>query len=295
MGTCRRVISVLFAGSPVGTLCAQILFLLATDSTVAPASRSALGISLSGLAAAGLIVGMIAFSLHIRGRKLALKRFHGLRLLASMVDELREDIKNIGPYGSTEDGTAKEIGERLKRFIIEALGVIDTSLFPSKKIEMTFMREAAGCLKIIAAYPKGKWHERKLTLGIDPPTGYAGVAYTDGRTVYLPSVGHDWGVRLTLARRAGQLPRRRRPILKDCWVGSDRMDYGSLVCAPAMTVANIDDFRFRSYGVLNIEHTARIFKNAFRVHDLYCACLAAGALGNAIEIAAARLGGGVES
>ena len=199
-----------------------------------------------------------------------------------MVDELRNDIR--GKH--TEDA----VTERLKRFISETLGVIDRALFPSRSVEITFMREVdSDRLKVAAVYPQDKQYDRDFYLEITGNEGYARLAYDEGRTVYLPSVQCDWGAQMTLARRPGALP-RLKAIHKDCWKESSRKDYRSLVCAPAMVVKGYSEFKFNSHGVLNLEHVRhRVFKNPFEAQDLYCACLAAGVLGNAIEISTSRL------
>jgi len=271
----------IFAGSPIGALCGQLLFLLLAG---APSGEFSAPTRLSLLVFAGLslLFGASAFCLYVNGRILSLRRLHGIRQLASMIDELRNDI--------IQKRTEEAVIERLKRFIGEALGVIDRALFPSKSVEMTFMRRVTrNRLKVVAVYPFDKNSDPSFYLDVDGSQGYARLAFFLGRTVYLPSVQRNWGAEMMLARRPGDLP-RLRAIHKDLWKESTRIDYGSLICAPAMTVKNVADFKFDSYGVLNLEDVRRrVVKNAFGAHDLYCACLAAGVLGNAIEASTTQL------
>lgn len=286
--TAGRVVRALFAASPIGALCVQLLVIF---SFGAPVGNLAVGtrLSLRVLAGVSLVFGASAVGLYGRTRTLFLKRLHGLRQLASMLDDFRSDIV-------TRDNDAA-VTERLTRFISEALTVIDEAVFPSASVEMTFMMErASNHLGIVATYPERKEHDSSFDLQIDGESeGYARLAYATGKTVYLPSVKCDWGVEMILARRPGGLP-RRKGRRKNLWKESTRRtDYGSLICAPAMVVKGYEEtedgrrtINFDSYGVLNLEDIRWYMKNAFGPHDLYCACLAAGVLGNAIMASNAR-------
>lgn len=188
-----------------------------------------------------------------------------------MVDMLREKARN--------DENEQHLTGDFKDFLEKVLEKINYSLFPSLEISMTFMQEDEGVLRIVAFYPAEMPIKKDFTIPLNGDTGYARIAYLDGKTVYVPYLKWDWGVAVypSPSPMGGV---RYRFEGKDLWRDSGRKDFGCLVSVPAVVATQTDPYSI-PYGVLNLESEA---KKAFQTDDFHFSYIAASILAQGAQI-----------